>query len=274
MSWLVGTTAWALASLTLACGVASAFDPAELYQAKVLVTGQRDETRLPALQRGLEDVLIKVSGDPDIIHDADDFEPLSRAGTYVDSFRYRDLMAGIPVHDEQGTRDRPYELTVHFDPAKIDGIVRSRGRTPWTGERPRVAAFVAVDFEEVEYVLAADGNRGRDQRESLLAAAWTFGIPAVIPTQQLLAASGVTFENLGSAEPGRLETAAKTAGGDVGLVGTLTWSPEALGWVADWRLAWKGKPSRWQIRGVNFDDAFRSAMSGALRILSDHGPPP
>jgi len=270
-SWLAGLIAWAV---MLACGAASAGSPAELYQARIFVTGQRAETRLPALERGLGDVLINVSGDPEIVHDPAVAELASKAETYLDSFRYRDLMAGIPVHDEQGTRDRPYELTIDFDPGKIDSVVRSLGREPWTGERPRVVVFLAVEFDEATYLLAADGSRGRDQRESLLAAAWKYGIPMVLPTEQLLAVSGVTFENLGATDPNRLETTAKAAGGDIGLVGTLTWSREALGWIADWRLAWRGKPNQWQIRGVNFDEAFRNAMSGALRVLSDHGAPP
>jgi hypothetical protein len=228
------------------------------------------ETRLPALEQGLGDVLIKVSGDPQIA----DAERASKAESYVSSFQYRDLMAGIPIHDEQGTRDRPHELTIDFDPEKIDGLVRSLGGKPWTGERPRVVVFLAVDFDEVDYLLADDGSRGQTQRESLLAAAWKYGVPVALPTEQVLAASGVTFENLRSADPAGLETAAKAAGGDIGLIGDLTWNPQALGWIADWRLAWKGKLNRWQIRGVNFDEAFRNAMSGALQVLSGHGAPP
>ena len=258
----------------LACGTASAFDPPELYQAKVRVTGQRVETRIPALEHGLRDVLIKVSGAPEIADDPAVAERAPKAERYVGSFRYRDLMEGIPVHDEQGTRDRPHELTIDFDPEKIDGLMRSLGRRPWTGQRPRVVVFLAVDFDEVDYLLAADGRLGRTQRESLLAAAWQYGMPMVLPAERLLAASGVTFENLRSADPASLETAAKSAGGDIGLIGNLTWSPEALGWTADWRLPWKGDLNQWQVRGVNFDEAFRNAMSGALRVLSGHGAPP
>lgn len=272
-SWLTGLAAWAVVPFILACGAAVAGDVGDLYQAQVLVTGQREETRLPALARGLRDVLIKVSGDPETVHDAAIAEMASKAEIYLDSFRYRDLMAGIPIHDEQGTRDRPYELTVNFDPEKINNAVRSLGREPWTGERPRVAVFLAVKFDTVTYLLAADGGRGRDQREALVAAAWKFGMPMVLPTKQVLAVSGVTFENLFSTDLTSLDATAKAAGGDIGLVGSLTWSQEALGWVADWRLVWGGEVNQWQIRGVTFDEAFRNAMSGALEILSNHGAP-
>jgi uncharacterized protein len=61
--------------------------------------------------------------------------------------------------------------------------------------------------------------------------------------------------------------------GDLALSGSMLWSEEALGWIADWRLDAQGKSYRWQIRGVSFDDAFRNAMAGTVQILSGHGPP-
>ena len=53
----------------------------------------------------------------------------------------------------------------------------------------------------------------------------------------------------------------------------MVWSEQALGWIADWRLRAGGESYGWQISGVNFDDAFRSAMAGAAQILSGHGQP-
>ncbi len=40
--------------------------PLDFYQAKSLVTGQPDETRLPGFERALVDALKKISGDPGI----------------------------------------------------------------------------------------------------------------------------------------------------------------------------------------------------------------
>ena len=48
---------------------------------------------------------------------------LAAAGDYVASFTYRDRLEGIPIHDEQGTYDRPHDLTVNVDPAKIDAAL-------------------------------------------------------------------------------------------------------------------------------------------------------
>jgi hypothetical protein len=182
-------------------------------------------------------------------------------------------MAGIPVHDEQGTRDRPYDLTVRFDPAKVDAALRALGREPWTAPRPRLALFVGVDIGGAPYLLTSGGRRGRDQREALAEAAARYGMPIVLPDEAALAAAGLNYAKLRALDPATLDAAAWAIGGDLALVGDLLWGEQALGWIADWRLDAQDKSHRWQIRGVSFDDAFRNAMSGAAQILSGHGAP-
>jgi len=62
-------------------------------------------------------------------------------------------------------------------------------------------------------------------------------------------------------------------GGDQALAGTLIWSDAARGWIAEWRLDFEGKPYRWRISGVSFDEAFRNALRGAAQVLSGNGEP-
>src|SRR5258708_31221082 len=80
-------------------------------------------------------------------------------------------MKGTPVHDEQGTRDRPFALTVAFDPPKIDAALRSLGRAPWPEPRPRLAVLLDVRDATAAYVLAEDGERAPGQRQALAAPA-------------------------------------------------------------------------------------------------------
>jgi hypothetical protein len=89
-----------------------------LYQARVHVTGQEEPARSKGFALGLADVLVKLTGDPKLLGDPAIAALGQNAGSYVTSFHYRDLMAGIPVHDEQGTRQRPFIITIDFDPAK------------------------------------------------------------------------------------------------------------------------------------------------------------
>jgi hypothetical protein len=232
----------------LAGGTASAATVEDLYQARTIVTGDRVETRIPGFKDCLGDVLVKVSGDPRLLADPKLTALREHAGDYVRSYRAHDRLAGIPIHDEQGTRDRPFDLIVDFEPAKIDAALATLGRKPWGPDRPRVLMFVAVRLGDTRYMLSSDGPHGRDQRESLAAASWQVGLPVALPTE-----AGVTPE------------------ADVALWGTLVW--EKGGWAADWRMREYGRTFSWHIDKVNFDDAFRSALRGAAQILSGNGTP-
>ena len=248
-----------LAAALFCAAAASAQGADELYEAQAIVTGQREPERLRALPDCLEGVLVKVSGDPRLIGDRRLLPLKASAVDFVASFRYHDRMAGMPVHDEQGTRDRPYDLIVSFDEAKTDAALRSLGLESWKEPRPRLALFIGVQNGPVPYILTSDGERGLEQKLSLQAAAYKRGMSIVLPTSSVLAAASVRFDGLSAIEIERWRALAKDAGGDTALVGTLFWIEQEFGWRADWRLVWQGD-HRWQIRGVSFDAAFRNAM--------------
>jgi hypothetical protein len=244
-----------------------------LYQAKTRVTGQTVEGRGPAVARCLADVLVKVSGDARL-HDDPRVAVMGRkaGAVLVKDFRYRDLMAGLPTNDEQGTRDRPYELTVDFDPAGIDAALRTLGRKPWTAARPRLVVLLSVRQGALSYMLDGDGTRGSVMRGALAEAAERVGLPALLPAEAMLAAAGLKAATWPPADRA-VDAAVRSAGGYLALAGRLVWSEKALGWVAEWQLSAEGRTHRWQVRGVSFDDAFRNAMRGAAQILSGHGAP-
>jgi len=244
----------------------------ELYEAQAIVTGQREPERLHAFPDCLEDALVKVSGDPRLIGDPRLVPLKANAADLVASFRYHDRMSGIPVHDEQGTRDRPYDLIVSFEAAKIDAALRSLGLEPWEKPRPRLALFIGVQNGPTPYLLTSDGERGLEQKLSLEAAAYKRGMSIVLPSSSVLAAADVRFDRLSAIDLQRWQALGKDAGGEAALVGKLYWIEQEFGWRADWRLVWQGD-HRWQIRGVNFDAAFRNAMEGSAQILSGHGEP-
>jgi len=266
---------WIACSLLLAIGAglegrpASASElPAEFYRGRTFVTGQVEPGRSLGLARCLSQVFVKVSGDPHLLRHPGLPGTVARAASLVIDFKYRDLMAGIPVHDEQGTRDRPYELTAAFDPDKVDAALHALGAKPWLAARPRVVAFVGVRHVSTRFLLNSEGTHGPGMREALSDAASGVGLPIILPSSDVLAAAGLTEDTLHKAAPVDLAAVTKAAGGDAALLGELAWDGKALGWDADWRMASNGKVERWRVRGVNFDDAFRSGMQGALQILA------
>lgn len=244
-----------------------------LYQSRTVITGQDPERRGPGLIECFKLVLMKVSGDRRLMDtpathlDADQIQP------FIDGIALHDQKAGRPVHDEQGTRDRPYDLTVMFKPDAIDDVLRKLGHKPWTSRRPVLLALIAVKRGSASFVLSRDGGRGPGMDEALANAADRFGLRVLLPTQADLRAAAVTSGTKDHATPAALRRLTRNAGADVAMTGLLRWSDAALGWIVGWRFTDAGKTATWAAQGINFDEAFRVGVGGAARILSGNGTP-
>ncbi|UVK44888.1 DUF2066 domain-containing protein [Mesorhizobium sp. AR07] len=262
-----------LLAICAANGPARAADVEDLYRSQTIVTGQVEPNRQAGFKICLDAVLVRVSGDQRLLAKPQMTALRDKAGSFVTGFRYRDRMEGIPVHDEQGTHDRPHDLYCQYTPATIDPVLISLGSKPWLAERVRLAVFLSTEQGIRHFALDADGERGTLMRESFSNAAAPLAMQVTFPTAALLSQAGLDDRTLRDADLAKLDTVAKKAGADQALSGSIVWSDKELGWIADWRLATGGKTYAWQVRGVSFDEAFRVAMRGAAQVLSGNGQP-
>lgn len=246
-----------------------AADLAELYTSKAITTGTGEKNRRLGFRDCLDRALVRVSGDPRLPARPEVEALRARGGDFVASFSYRDRLAGRPIHDEQGTYDRPHDLTCHYAPDILDRLLADLGSRPWLGERPRLAVFLDVERNGKWLRVVSDDMRDLAMRDSFALGSEQLAMQVVFPARAL--ASRLKAEELKS--PDRLSEAAKLAGGDMPLSGELHWSDADLGWVATWRVVHDGRTHAWTVRGVNFDEAFRVALRGAMQVLSGNGAP-
>ena len=262
-----------LAALLTWCAVAMAAAGTDLYRTKVTVTGQGEANRMTGFAAGLEDVLIKASGAQNLSGDRRLAAYKAKAKDYVRSFSYRDQFFGKPIRDEQGTRDRPFDLTVEFEESRIDDLLKALGLKPWLSHRPRLAVFVEMEQGAKNYIVTTDGPQSDLQRDALLAAADKRGMDIVLPGRAALAKSNISGAELRAPSFPALTPLATELGGEVVLVGRLVWDDRDLGWATQWQVDWRGQTHRWQIRGLTFDETFRRGIGGAAQILSGNGDP-
>jgi hypothetical protein len=259
-----------LVVLLPSCGPAHADD---LYRAQTAVTGQGELNRLAGFAACLEDVLIKVSAAPTLAGDPRLALAKSRAAEFVAAFDYHDQMSGEAKRDEQGTRDRPFDLIVDFDRPKIDELLGTLGLKPWLSHRPTLGVIVTMVPGARSFVVAADGKESDLQRDSLRIAASRRGMNIVLPDDAALAKANLDVAALMTAPTETLTPLVAAQGAEVVLVGRLAWDDDELGWVTQWRLDADGQSHRWQMRGVTFDGAFRRGIGGAAQLLSGNGDP-
>jgi uncharacterized protein len=268
---------WVLVVLWSDASIAQPDSLGDVYTTRAIVTGKDERNRPLGFKLCFEDVLVKVSGDASIVNDRRFKTLAAKAGQYVSTFSYRDRLEGKPVHDEQGTYDRPHFLTCQFDPQKINSVLKTLGRKPWLGHRPRLVMLVVVhgraNGRMSSGILSSDGAFDPDMREALANAARRYGLTVSLPSFTTLQSNQINIDTAEITPAGRLSRVAELSDSELPLVGDLRWSDAALGWVVKWRLAVNGRRHRWSISGVNYDEAFRNAVRGAARVLSGNGEP-
>jgi hypothetical protein len=244
-------------------------DPKDPYQAFDIVAGYDvAATRLVGFGHCLREVLVRVSGEPRLEQDPRVAALAADAAALVASYDYSDFLIRLqPVHDDQGTGDeRPYDLVVRFDHARIDAALRDLGAPPWPGPRPEIVPVLWVKGFTGAYLLSAEAKPAAEQRGSLAVAAAQYGMPLHLPSEAELAAWGVA--------PGGFPAArAAPEDGRMIIAGTLEFSEAAPGWIGQWRMRWHGADYAWGIAGVNYDTAFRSLIRGATRVAAGRGAP-
>jgi uncharacterized protein len=265
-AWALLPIMLSIAFIPIATRSGRAQEMSDLYQAATIVTGTDMRSRPAGFAECLRDVLVSVSGEPRLHDDPRVSALAAHADAFVVSFSYVDRMAGRPVHDEQGTRDRPYNLTVKFVPARIDKALAGLGERPWRGPRPAVVPVLAVRFGTASYLLSAEHPAGAQQRAAFADEARKFGLEVVFPTDAEMAAWGVTMVGFPSPHAAPSPHQALVAG-------TLVFEEALPGWVGSWKMRWRGLEYAWEIRGGNFDKAFQNIVRGVVRVASGHGAP-
>src|SRR6185312_8321177 len=126
----------------------------------------------------------------------------------------------IPIHDEQGTHDRPFDLTCVFSPEKVDAALASLGAKPWTTSRPPIALFVSVRNGPSSFVLAKDDGDSAIMREAFADAASALAIPILFPSKKDLRKIGLDAGTLPRTGLPVLDAFAGELGGKQALAGS------------------------------------------------------
>ncbi len=258
----------ALTATALTAPVAAADDAAGLYRSKVIVTGQGEENRLLGFRECVPKMLVRVSGDQRLVHHAGMIEIIETAASHVASFTYRDRLEGKPIHDEQGTYDRPHDLTCIFDPVHADDLLAELGSKPWPQRGPGIVVFLHVQRDTGGFALSADGDQSPYMRESLALAAEPLALDVTLPPSGRMPALANELPDVD-----RFAALAQASGDAAPLAMTLEWSDAAKGWIASFRMVDEKGLHDWTASGISFDEAFRIGLRGAAQILSGNGAP-
>jgi hypothetical protein len=255
------------ALLVVAGANAHAGDVQDLYSAQTIVTGTQEPERTRGFRAGLIDAIVKLTGDTRLA-DSEKLGPLlEKPHPLVEHFEYEDRMKGIPVHDEQGTRDRPHFLRMRFKPADMDKALADLGLRKWS-KRPVLAVWLGVKTAVGDFVLAKTGDDGYVQRAVVVETSERRGIPVLLPEGDG-AKPAVTFPDISADNLEKMKSASSAA--DAWLSGVLSITESGY-WDIRWRLSWQDKSRVWTHQGVSFDAAIKDGLQTSALIFSGNAP--
>lgn len=234
----------------------------DLYDAETIVTGTEEPERTRGFRAALETVIVKLTGATMLPADPRVAALAARPHGLVQTFEYEDRMKGIPVHDEQGTRERPHFLRVTFSKPAIDAALHRLGVRQWPADRPVVAIWLGVDTPASRFVLSDAGPEGYGQRAVITETARRLGLPVELPRAQQ---DAVGFDDVASDRVATLSAASPKA--DTHLVGKLSARGDGY-WDVVWNFHAPQTVRRWHLDGVTFDRALKHALARVAEILS------
>jgi uncharacterized protein len=264
----MGRSAAIFGAVLFVASAASAQAPAmtddDLYKAETVVTGTGEAERMRGFRIVTEEAIIKLTGNAGLAGSARIEPILGQAAGLIAEFTYEDRMKSIPVHDEQGTRDRPHFLRVRFDKAKLDAALTAANLRKWGADRPLLAVWLGIREGRGKYVLAADGPAGYGQREVLKEASKKRGVPIVLPPA---GSAVITYESIDKGLFHILQQESQKLGAAGVLYGMLDFDGN-VGWNTRWTLSAAGGYGQWAMKSVTFDVALKGAIEEAAAVLT------
>lgn len=202
--------------LSLLCLPALAAPVADLYQVREAVADQQPETRDAAMQRALQTLVQRLTGDAGALQSA--------------------KLEGLRQDPQQIVSRYGYEgevLLVEFDPASTERQLRQAGLALWGANRPAILTWWLAESAEGSQLIGESQGAAAMLRD----AAQHRGLPLRLPLADLSEQLLATPETLAANDPQALREASERYAADALLAVQASESGDA--WQATWRL-WLG----------------------------------
>lgn len=228
-----------------------------LYAGEAPVPDQSDEARAAGMSAALAQVVVKLTGDANVVSRDTVAKALTEAERYAQRYSYRQ-----DVVTENGQPAVKLALVAQFDRGAVDRLLRDFGLKSFSGARPPVLTFLVTDDGgEPRLILDA----AKPEASALLANAQQRGLNLVLPNlsedQAIIGAQTAWSGDVAALMPmaARLQT-------NLVLIGQLRRLGEQ--WSARWTLSDGSTPQSWDAPVGDLDSVLAAGGGGlAERVV-------
>lgn len=246
---------------TIASSMVLAAEPLDFYRATIPVRSQDVTERQYAAQKGLQEVLVRMSGSEDVLDNPEVQKAVDEAQRYIEQFQYQGNTN--PELLKRGYRE---EMSMLFSSRVVERVLRQAGEPFWPVNRPSVLVWVVEDSAESGRQLVNRDNNP-EVIESLEKSARKRGLPLVFPLLDLEDQSNLSADQLWSLNDDAIARASERYGADVVLVGKFSQTSRGEYW-ATWQYYYRGGSRVYDNRSENLDNLTLSGVTPLAEALA------
>lgn len=194
-----------------------------LYRVEVPVSSQTSDERAVAVQKAFAELLVRLTGDPNIASQPDIKSNLNKADYFVKEFSYANASESAAQ----------YMLTIKFDPFDIDKFLKRNNVAYWGDNRPLILTWVTLTPLKKTPVMV-DSESERPLFMLIRTLGNKLGIPLIFPVMDVTDLSQVGTSDITALSLPTLKTISKRYQADAILIGNLTQKKE--GYDSQWTL--------------------------------------
>jgi hypothetical protein len=207
------------------------------YKASVPVSDQSESERLRALREGLQQVLVRISGQTSFADNIFIQEALANPETYVRQFGYTSLANTEKTGSKTAVKQAaPMAVNTSFVPNSVSTLLRRAQLPIWPVNRPSVLAWVVADAGNGKQMI----NQVDGAREFLIAESARRGLPLVMPMNDLNDQVALDPDRLWNLDQTAVGEASKRYGEDSILAGKVVQVSPGQ-WQGNWLYLLNGQ---------------------------------
>jgi hypothetical protein len=250
----VNPVKWCCLGLFWLAGAAWAEAPGDFYTAWVPVKERSEAAHAEALQQGLRQVLVKLSGSQAVLSQPAVQKALPKAAQWVEQYEYRNQP---PVPGGEA----PLTLVARFFPAEIDQLLKQTGGGQWGKDRPLLLVWLALNTRLL------NEEESPKEAEAVQTVAAQRGLPVLFPLLDLDDRLALPPTLLAAGQEQAMRQAAQRYAPGALLAGTLESGPDNT-WQARWYLLGGQTRVVWASRHANLSGLLDEALGKVAESLS------
>lgn len=206
----------------------------DLYRSVVPVRSQDASERQFAAQKGLQEVLVRMSGSASVLESPSVQEAIGKAQRYLEQFQYARL-------DNSELKQKGFEenLSLVFSARVVKEILREAKQPFWPETRPKTLVWLVENhIDDGKRFLGADSSHPLIQ--SLNASAKLRGAPLIYPLLDLDDQIALSPEQVWNLNEAAIYEASARYHADVILLGRFSETSQGV-MLATWQIAHRGE---------------------------------